>query len=1272
MANRQPAGSGGTQNGGRGGGGGGRGRGTGMPGNMPYNPGQYGQRPGAYLPQQAYGMMPGYQYVQQQQQGMQAYGVPQAMQYAGYQVPGSTSRQPFRQPQPTVVYQQQNGAQPAEVAAAKPAPTKQAPKKKSKAIRIVNPDTKKDVVVETPAGAVASATDSSVSAATATTTATASPAAGTPGSTRKSKAIKIQRPDNGEVKTSPPATTPAATVAATAASATAPKKEAEAGAPSTAVAPASAAPRAAPTASGADAPAASEEKAGAGPPPKAPAPAENQWTPSNTAGEKSYSHAFMSAFRTVCKASPPSFRDDIEVIMANPASRGGNGGKGGNFKSGPDWMQNGFSQQSGGFRPPQRNGSNNGRRGAPSRNDGRGGPQQPRAGQKVINLPGRNREAPKLQKSENAFVISTKKKTGIEKDTFKEITVRLNKLTLEKFDILALQIKDLLVADLEKVQELVMGIFVKAIDEEFFSMIYAKLCKYLAIAVSTDDGNVEAIPMFRKTLLNCCQQEFEKATKADAAAAKLDASKKEAAAAAEKAAAEAGIETKELSKEEAAKKREEEREEGYARNKVKRHMLGNIRFIGELFKEDLVSSKIMMHCINHLVPNKNAEEENLENLCKLLETAGGKWETQMLKAKKNKKQTAENEATVKRTFATLKELTNRAGLSSRIKFAVLDILDLRDRKWKPRTEAKGPKTISEVHAEANLEQIKIQQQSGGRSGGGGGRGGSGGGRRGRDNYAAATAAVTTVVGSAYSGGGSGGGAAAVVGAAAPSEIQEEGVELCQDNDAGKSNWSHVLRYLVDAIRSEHVDSFRDGRTTALIDAGAMMAGKTNVEVAEHLLQNTEAKHFRGVVYFSLEHDEWRVKDHTGQDWSKDTSPIHEREAFVFFDESRCRGADMRLEHNAKAVLCLGPKMQKDKLMQAAARLRQLSRGQQITLVAPRDVDAQIRTFNGLSASDSIASNHIVSWTLLNSEGAVASWMPEWSKQGAHFCAVSNKPELALIPEVLELKALYSGSIADIKAYEAWRETETVITAESASLLHKVEERMDQFGREIEVQTATLDQECERELEKEIELEQERQLAVEAQKPREEVAWDYTALYQEDCTSAKDLPSDANVLSLAAFVKTRIKFGVDASDLALSPNLYGTHNFFESCTAGGHVNEFLRWVDAVIELPSGDVLLVSEREADSILGLMWDSEVRPFKFVSMQDFDADSSTGTRASLRLFRGQTVCPSDLQEQLKAILRGTASELVARTFVNLRGRHTSWDRSDLEKVATVFAFAE
>jgi hypothetical protein len=56
------------------------------------------------------------------------------------------------------------------------------------------------------------------------------------------------------------------------------------------------------------------------------------------------------------------------------------------------------------------------------------------------------------------------------------------------------------------------------------------------------------------------------------------------------------------------------------------------------------------------------------------------------------------------------------------------------------------------------------------------------------------------------------------------------------------------------------------------------------------------------------------------------SPIKENEAFVLFDENRCRGADMMLNQDAKALLTLGPKMCKDKLMQAAGRLRMLDKG----------------------------------------------------------------------------------------------------------------------------------------------------------------------------------------------------------------------------------------------------------------------------------------------------------------------------------------------------------
>jgi hypothetical protein len=711
--------------------------------------------------------------------GQQQYAMQPGMQYGAYaQQPPRNPGHQF-QPQPSVVYNQPGrpaaaagGATPAAdtgaaaAAIASTTPKVTPVKRVSKAIRIMNPDSKEEVkvvpVVKETLTAVAAATN---------TKGTSSPA-GTPNSVRKSKAIEIKTADSPAgspgskraskaVEIKPTGAVPVKKAAEAVAARISASVAASAGADGAAIATAPAAVE--------DGDAAAEPEAPAepvGPPPKAPAPSPGQWTPSNQTGAKAYSVGFMSAFRAVCTAPPPQFREDIETIMVDVRAAGKAGG-GTNFKTGLDWMNNNSNPNAGFAGRPDNGQRGNGRNDSQGRRPPRGDRSQGSQGsqgaqqggnKKVIHLPGRGGQASsqkpvELQKSPNAFVISTKKGPGavVAKDNFKEITLRLNKLTLEKFEVLAGQIKDLLVSDLSEVEKLVATIFNKAIDEEFFSMIYAKLCKYLAEASNGDDDNtppkkIPAIAVFRKTLLNCCQREFEKASLADAAAAKAEkekaAEKKKEEAAEANADAGEGAEKAKPTTEEAAKLREQEREAGYARNKIKRHMLGNIRFIGELFKEDLVSSKIMLHCINHLMPNKNAEDENLENLCKLLDTAGGKWETQMLRITKKttKKDEEANKGTVIKIFNTMKDVTVRQGVSSRIKFAVLDILDLRDRKWKPRMAAKGPKTISEVHAEANLEQIKIQQQSGGKGGGGGGggRNNSGGGRdrgtRGSDGW----------------------------------------------------------------------------------------------------------------------------------------------------------------------------------------------------------------------------------------------------------------------------------------------------------------------------------------------------------------------------------------------------------------------------------------------------------------------------------------------------------------------------------------------------------
>ena len=152
--------------------------------------------------------------------------------------------------------------------------------------------------------------------------------------------------------------------------------------------------------------------------------------------------------------------------------------------------------------------------------------------------------------------------------------------------------------------------------------MYARLCRNMMEQISPnvrDDGikNAEGKPiaggqLFRKYLLNRCQEDFERgwvAKEATAAAAATKASEDQAA----KAAAE-GNENGESAL---------YSDEYYAAQKAKRQGLGLIKFIGELFKLQMLTERIMHECVKKLLGNvENPEEEEIESLCKLLATVG--------------------------------------------------------------------------------------------------------------------------------------------------------------------------------------------------------------------------------------------------------------------------------------------------------------------------------------------------------------------------------------------------------------------------------------------------------------------------------------------------------------------------------------------------------------------------------------------------------------------------------------------------------------------------
>jgi hypothetical protein len=309
-----------------------------------------------------------------------------------------------------------------------------------------------------------------------------------------------------------------------------------------------------------------------------------------------------------------------------------------------------------------------------------------------------------LVKSETAWIPHNQQKTKKNEDlvdvTSRQVKGLLNKLTVEKFETISDQIINIGIADEHILAAVISIIFEKALDEPNFGAMYAQLCLRLTQKLHlaqpwTGEGQKN---MFRISLINKCQHEFQKNSKWSEA----DGTSSE-----ERKARRKILES--LSPEEKLKFAEEE----YERAKLKRRVLGNMRFVGELFMKGLIGEKIMHSCVMQLLSSvSDPEEEDIESLCKLMTTIGAKIDHEAAKAH------------METYFARITEVSNNKKLSSRIRFMLMDLIDLRKNNWKARVEVAVPKTIAEIHREAerklaeeNAEKLRMSRGGGSQKGG---------------------------------------------------------------------------------------------------------------------------------------------------------------------------------------------------------------------------------------------------------------------------------------------------------------------------------------------------------------------------------------------------------------------------------------------------------------------------------------------------------------------------------------------------------------------------
>jgi translation initiation factor 4G len=263
----------------------------------------------------------------------------------------------------------------------------------------------------------------------------------------------------------------------------------------------------------------------------------------------------------------------------------------------------------------------------------------------------------------------------------RKVKAALNKMTPEKFDKIADQILAIAAqskdeADGRTLRQVIQLTFEKATDEAHWASMYAKFCKRMLETMSPDikdesildkNGNiVSGGNLFRKYLLNRCQEEFERGWK-------MDLPDKPEGERGDEKSAEAAM----LS------------DEYYIAAAAKRRGLGLVQFIGELYKLSMLTERIMHECVKKLVDYTGIPDEaEIESLTKLLKTIGA-----------NLDSTEKGKPMMDVYFSRIVQMVETPDLPSRLRFMLMDIVDLRKKRWQSRESNKGPKTLEEVRAE---------------------------------------------------------------------------------------------------------------------------------------------------------------------------------------------------------------------------------------------------------------------------------------------------------------------------------------------------------------------------------------------------------------------------------------------------------------------------------------------------------------------------------------------------------------------------------------------
>uniref|UniRef100_A0A1I8NUM6 Eukaryotic translation initiation factor 4 gamma 2 n=1 Tax=Stomoxys calcitrans TaxID=35570 RepID=A0A1I8NUM6_STOCA len=255
---------------------------------------------------------------------------------------------------------------------------------------------------------------------------------------------------------------------------------------------------------------------------------------------------------------------------------------------------------------------------------------------------------------------------------FRRVRGILNKLTPEKFQELSDELLKLDLNSIAILNGVILLIFDKALDEPKYSSMYAQLCKRLSQEAPSFEKEPSSLSTFLRLLIAVCRNKFNNRLKRDD---------------------EGDTQFNKVHRPQAAAENDADEEE--RRHLAKQRMLGNVKFIGELHKLDMLSKNVLHQCICELL-EKNKRAASKEELCEDMECLA-----QLLKTCGKNLDSEQGEELMKQVINKLERRSKSTDYPPRIRFLLKDVIELRANNWVPRKvgTAEGPVPIKQIRTD---------------------------------------------------------------------------------------------------------------------------------------------------------------------------------------------------------------------------------------------------------------------------------------------------------------------------------------------------------------------------------------------------------------------------------------------------------------------------------------------------------------------------------------------------------------------------------------------